>query len=141
MKNIKKRHRQFILKLPALLVPISLVFFFIITHSCYYDSEEYLFPSIDSQCDTLNVTFSGSISPVLQNNCLSCHGNTTAAAFGGNIRLESYADVKVRVDDHRLYGSIAHESGYSPMPMGASKLSDCAIAAFRIWIGSGAPNN
>jgi len=109
--------------------------------SCYYDSEEYLFPQLNSQCDTLNITYSGSIVPLLDNHCLSCHSNSAAAAFGGNIRLEDYADVRARVDDQRLLGSITHEAGYSPMPVGASKLDDCKIAIFRIWIISGAPNN
>lgn len=108
---------------------------------CYYDSEEYLYPQVSSQCDTTNITFSQSVQPILQNICLSCHSNTTAASFGGNIRLEDYADVKVRVDDHRLIGSIAHEAGYSPMPMGAPMLSDCKITVIKKWAEAGAPNN
>ena len=139
MKKIKS-NLWYLIKVTVFSV-IVLITTVLLTHSCYYDSEEYLFPAFNSQCDTLNVTYSASIVPVLQNNCLSCHGNNTAAAFGGNIRLENYADVKVRVDDHRLYGAIAYESGYSPMPQGAPQLSDCILATFRIWIDAGAPNN
>jgi len=140
MKNLEKRYRTGYYKQLTLPFAILLMIFFI-TYSCYYDSEEYLFPTLNSQCDTLNVTFSGSITPILMNKCMACHSNNTAASFGGNIRLEDYADVKARADDQRLYGSIAHEQGYSPMPQGSPRLSDCNIATFRIWIFSGAPNN
>jgi len=109
--------------------------------SCYYDSEEYLYPQTSGQCDTLNVTYTNSIVPLMQNYCLSCHSNGQAAAFGGNIRLENYTDVKVRADDHRLLGSVAHENGYSPMPKGASQLENCKVTTIRIWVNAGALNN
>jgi hypothetical protein len=109
--------------------------------SCYYDSEEYLYPQLANQCDTINVTFSASIKPILEENCNSCHGNSTAASFGGNIKLENHADVKVQADNHKLLGSVARENGYSPMPMGTAKLEDCKITNIRIWVNAGAPNN
>jgi hypothetical protein len=107
---------------------------------CYYDSEEYLYPQINATCDTVN-TYALSIVPLLQNHCLSCHKNSSAAASGGNIRLENYSDVKARADDHKLLGSVAHENGYSPMPMGASQLDNCQVTTFRIWINAGALQN
>lgn len=111
----------------------------IICTTCYYDSEEYLYPEINNTCDTVNVTFSVTISDMLGNHCLSCHSNTTAAGFGSNIRLEDYADVKSRSQD--VLGSIKHESGYSPMPKSAAKLDDCLIKQFEIWIQDGMPDN
>jgi hypothetical protein len=119
----------------------SLVLMLITVSSCYYDSEEYLYPQTSNQCDTTNVTYANSVVPVLQNYCLSCHSNSTAASFGGNIKLEDYPDVKARADDHRLLGSVAHESGYSPMPSGAPQLDNCKITTIRIWVNAGAPNN
>jgi len=108
--------------------------------SCYYDSEEYLYPGTGSQCDTTQVTYAQSIVPIIRNYCLSCHGNSTSS-LGGNIKLEDYTDIKLRADDHRLLGSVEHKDGYSPMPKGASKLNNCNIATLRIWIAAGAPNN
>jgi len=108
---------------------------------CYYDSEEFLYPKTSETCDTISVTYSKSVVPILSNYCLSCHSNNNAAAFGGNIRLEDYADVKLRADDHKLLGSVAHESGYSPMPMGAPQLDNCKVSTIRIWINAGAQNN
>jgi hypothetical protein len=108
---------------------------------CYYDSEEFLFPDTGTICDTANVTFSNSVSTILQNNCLSCHANTVATALGGNIRLEDYADVKVRADEGKLVGTISHAPGFVPMPQGAPRLDDCSIATVRIWVEQGTQNN
>jgi hypothetical protein len=126
-------------KVFAIILVIGLLL--VIASSCYYDSEEFLYPQPGAVCDTTIVTYSQSVAPILTNYCLTCHSNTAAAAFGGNIRLESYSDVRSRADDHRLLGSIAHENGYSPMPLGTSKLDNCKISTIRIWINSGAQNN
>jgi hypothetical protein len=112
----------------------------VLLQKCYYDSEEYLYPRTDSECDTANITYSGSVKPILQNNCYGCHSNSTSS-FGGNIRLEDYADVKIRADNGSLVGSITHSGGFSPMPKGAAKLQDCDIAVVQRWVEAGAPNN
>lgn len=91
-----------------------------------------------SACDTAAVTFSGSVKNILNNKCLGCHSGTAAS---GGINLSVYAVVKAKVDDGRLWGAINQLPGYSPMPKGGSKLSDCEIAQFRKWIAAGAPNN
>jgi hypothetical protein len=100
-----------------------------------------LFPQLNSDCDTLNVTFSGTVQPILSSYCLSCHSNSTAASYGANIKLENFSDVLIRVNDGKLYGSIAQTGGFSPMPKNSSKLSDCKISSVKIWIDAGAPNN
>lgn len=107
---------------------------------CYYDNEESLYPSIGT-CDTAQVTYAKSIAPLIISQCLACHSNNAAASSGGNIRLESYADVKIYADNGRLYGAVAHLSGYSPMPKSGGKLDGCKIATLKKWIDSGAPNN
>jgi hypothetical protein len=109
--------------------------------SCYYDSKEYLFPQIDTTCDTANISFTGTIKPLLTTYCYSCHSNTNAASEANGIALENYADVKLAVDDGSLLGSISHDAGYSPMPLGGGSLDDCSIELFRVWIGNGSPEN
>ena len=116
---------------------IPVFFVFLLAAGCYYDSQEYLFPQINAQCDTTSVTYSGSIQPVLDQYCYQCHDNSS----GNNIRLEDYSDVLIRVNDGSLFGSIAHESGFSPMPQGGGKLDECTISKVRIWIDAGAPDN
>jgi hypothetical protein len=119
----------------------GIILFLGLFSGCYYDSEEFLYPEINPQCDTTNVTYSGSVQSVLLSYCLSCHSNTTASALGGNIKLEDYSDVKGLADNGRLVGAIQHDPGYSAMPKGENKLNDCTVSTFRIWIANGAPNN
>jgi hypothetical protein len=107
--------------------------------SCYYDNEEALYPSYNTLCDTSNVTFSGTVAPLLAGNCLSCHSNSSASGFGGNIRLEDYADVKVRAA--AVAGSIKHAGGFSPMPKNGGKMKECSIRQFDIWVRKGMLNN
>jgi hypothetical protein len=107
--------------------------------SCYYDSEEALYPTYSSACDTTNVTFSGTIVPVLSSNCLACHSNATAAAAGNNIRLENYADVTAKQPN--ITGSIKHTGTYSPMPKNGGKLKTCSITQWDIWVRKGMPDN
>lgn len=122
------------------IVPIIIIIIFVI-QSCYYDNEELLYPELPSSCDTVNVTYSGNISSVISLQCLSCHSNSVASTYGGGIKLEDYSDVKIYVDDGSLLGSIKFDSGFTPMPEGASKMSECKIRQFEIWINSGAINN
>lgn len=121
------------------IVILTLVVFMLVT-TCYYDSEEFLYPRINSPCDTASITFNLSVKSILQNNCYGCHSNTTSV-FGGNIRLENYADVQTKANDGSLLGSISHTGSFSPMPQGADKIEDCKITVIRKWIEAGAPNN
>jgi hypothetical protein len=114
-------------------------FLIIIIGSCYYDSEENLYPVIGNVCDTTAVTYSLSIVPLLQNNCLSCHSNTNASSLGGNVHLQDYADVNAT--KLVILNSIKHAGGASPMPKGGAMLNNCLIREVELWINSGAPNN
>jgi hypothetical protein len=114
-------------------VPLTIILLIFIG-SCYYDSEESLYPALNSGCDTSNVTFSGTIVPILKNNCLSCHSNANAPAFGNNIPLQNYADVSAKAA--KIAGSIKHLSGFAQMPNPGtgSKIKDCYITQFDIWV-------
>lgn len=94
--------------------------------------------NITVTCDTSNVTYSGTIAPIIQTNCLGCHSN---AGTGGGIFLNTYNAVKDQVNSGRLWGAINWQSGFSQMPKGGSKLSDCDLTRIGIWIQQGAPNN
>ena len=108
--------------------------------TCYYDSEEYLFPQLNNSCDTTGITFTLSVKPILENNCYSCHSNSTSA-LGGNIKLENHADLKIQADNGHLIGSITHAGGFSAMPQGAPQLESCRITVIRKWIEAGSLNN
>jgi len=64
-----------------------------------------------------------------------------ATALGGNVRLEDYADIKLRADDGKLVGTITHAQGFVPMPQGGAKINNCSIATVIIWVEEGAQNN
>lgn len=106
---------------------------------CYYDKEEILYPG--GNCDTTNVTYSVTVSGIMNANCTVCHSTSSANANGGGIQLDSYSKLKVYVDNGTLMGSINHAGGYSPMPKNATKLSSCDISKIQAWVNAGAPNN
>jgi hypothetical protein len=112
--------------------------FIIFFTGCRYNSEEELF-GITPPCDTTNVTYSTTITGIINSNgCLACH---VGPAPSGNFTLSTYTDVKAKVDDGRLWGAINHFPGFSPMPQGGSKLTQCEIDRINAWISAGAPNN
>ena len=115
---------------------ILLAFFFSL-HSCYYDNVEELYPQAPA-CDTTNVTYSVTVWPIIESKCFGCHSGNNP---GGNIFLRNYTDVVVVADDERLWGSINHETGFTAMPKNLPKLSECELAAIRIWIEEGAQDN
>jgi mono/diheme cytochrome c family protein len=91
-----------------------------------------------SLCDSNSFTYSGAIKSIIGNKCQGCH---SGAAASGGIDLSSYAGVKTKITDGRLWGAINHQSGFSAMPKNGAKLSDCEIAQVRKWIEVGSPNN
>lgn len=105
-------------------------------NSCYYDKSDLLYPN--TACDTAAVKYSTSVLPILSSNCINCHGGATPSA---GISLDSYAGVKMQVDNGRLWGAVSHSASYSPMPKNSAKLNNCSLEKIRIWIAAGAPNN
>lgn len=89
-------------------------------------------------CDTTNVTFSGTIFPLIQNSCIGCHSGTAA---GGQIDLSNYQNISVVANNGKLLGSVNNDSGFSAMPKGGNKLPACRIDQIRIWIENGTLNN
>lgn len=89
-------------------------------------------------CDTINVKFSTHVQPIIKNACQGCHSGGAPSA---GIALENHAQIKTTVDNGKLWGSINHSAGFSPMPKGMAKFNNCQLRAIQIWINSGAPNN
>jgi len=89
-------------------------------------------------CDTINVTYSGSILNIVQTNCVGCHQGVTPS---GGISLTSYSDVASIAANGSFLGSVQFEAGYVAMPYGGNMLPDCKIEQIRIWIENGYPND
>ncbi|MEI6049132.1 MAG: hypothetical protein WCS03_09570 [Bacteroidota bacterium] len=113
-------------------IAIFLLFFV----SCYYDNEEALYPTFSTACDTTNVTYSGTIAPVLSSYCTTCHSGSVPS---GSIVLTSYAGVQSIAANGTLMKAL-NGNGIPIMPPSGS-LSACRIGQFRIWIRNGMVNN
>ncbi|HEX6914205.1 MAG TPA: hypothetical protein VF145_03130 [Chitinophagaceae bacterium] len=90
-----------------------------------------------STCDTTVFTFTA-VKKIIDANCLNCH---SGAAPSGGWNFSTHAGVKAVADNGKLMGSINHAPGFTPMPAGNPKLSDCKITQIRKWIQAGTPNN
>ncbi len=116
------------------LLTLNAVFF----SSCYYDNLGELKPEAalnTGVCDTTNtISFSAKVKPIIDANCISCHG------VGGSLPdLSTHAGIS---GSATLYNSIIWDGSASNMPKGSTvKLSACDIATIRLWKAQGAPNN
>jgi hypothetical protein len=90
-------------------------------------------------CDTSTITYSQTIRPILNAECLGCH--LTAADTNRNVDLSSYEGVRSAAESGQLYGSVTRSLGYAPMPSINDTLSKCQILQIRLWIDDGALNN
>jgi uncharacterized membrane protein len=104
---------------------------------CYYDIESNLYPN-GQICDSLAISYSLNVAPIISSRCLGCHSIT---ANQGNIKLETYTQVKTKVDDGKLGCSINHQAGCSSMPKNAGQLPPCELKAINVWISEGALDN
>jgi hypothetical protein len=89
-------------------------------------------------CDRTNVTYSASIHPLITAKCKGCHSGDPPS---GNLDLTQHQALQTIALDGRLTGAVTHAPGFSPMPQGGSKLSDCEIEMIGIWVTQGARNN
>ncbi len=53
----------------------------------------------------------------------------------------TYTQVQKYAVNGKLYGSIAHQTGYIAMPSSTSSLSNCEINQIKSWITAGSLNN
>lgn len=118
----------------ALLVMSALVL--MAAPGCYYDNEEELFPN--TFCDTVNTTYSGTISKIIEGSCAipGCHVGGTSAT--GNFTV--FAELKAQVDNGRLLPSIRREPDAIPMPASGA-LRPCEIRQLELWVAAGAQND
>jgi len=108
--------------------------------SCYYDNAEVLYPAgvLNANCDTTNVTFSGTVTTILNNNCSGCHSSSNANAYGGGFTFSTYSQFKSQAN--LILGSINQTNSW-PMPKGGGKLDACSINQIQSWINKGMINN
>jgi cytochrome c553 len=116
------------------LLLISLV---AIIASCTYKKETVVATVTCADAEG-TVSFSSKVSPIIQANCSSCHNNGFKS---GGISLEGHTNIKGIAASGLLLGVISHSAGFSQMPKGGDKLSDCNIQTIKKWIEQGTLNN
>ena len=87
-------------------------------------------------CDTLNVSFSASLVPIINNYCRGCHNSATSSS---GVNLDNYNGVLTVANNGQLMGGLTGKLAL--MPKYGQPMSTCAIGKFREWIKEGAKNN
>jgi hypothetical protein len=108
------------------IVIVTISFFSLYFSSCYYDSEEVLYPVF--KCDTINVTYTKNISKIMAGYCTGCHNDSYSES---GVILTTYGNVQA--NEVRINNAIKHIGGGTPMPPGG-KLSDCMILQWDLWL-------
>jgi hypothetical protein len=93
----------------------------------------------EAPCDTTDVTYSGTIAPLMQTRCAlpDCH----VSGGDGTGDFTTYEGVLSQVSDGDLVASVQQTSGSIPMPPDSPPIPACEIAAIIAWVNSGAPEN
>ncbi len=94
--------------------------------------------SCAQECDTTTVTFNDNVLPITNTYCKGCHSGNNPS---GGIYLTDYNSIKASIETGRFVGSIEQLLGFSAMPQGGAKLSDCHIYQIKKWIKNGMPKN
>jgi hypothetical protein len=114
-----------------------------LVESCYYDKESDLYGTTTTiTCDTSAAKFATVVSPIISASCATSGCHSTASQSAG-VNLGTYTAIKTYITNSKasFIGSIKQTAGYSKMPQGAAKLSDCNIAKIETWINGGMLNN
>jgi len=110
--------------------------------SLFFSCEKEKLPPTDTPpagCDTLDIRYNKNIVPILERYCFDgCHNGINPSS---GISLDTYAAVKVKIDEGRFLGAVQQLPGFVAMPLGAPPIPECDLTQIRIWIEAGAPNN
>ena len=104
--------------------------------ACNYQKDEVVFPPVVA-CDSVGVSFSQEVKPIIDMQCLSCH---SISAAQGSVVLEQYSDYAPYTTSGRLVRAIDYSNPQILMPP-SGKLAACDISKIRSWVSAGAPNN
>lgn len=91
----------------------------------------FVTPPDTTLCDSSNVTFPGTVMPILLENCITCHSQPIPA---GGLDFNNYSNIAFVAQAGSLLGAIKHLPGYVPMPQNAPPLSDCEINLIQKWV-------
>jgi hypothetical protein len=114
----------------------------ILASTCYYDSQEFLFPQINQTCDTLDTIPYARVDTVFHNYfCMDCHNGSNSIS---GLDLSDYATVNSLATHKRngisiLQGAIRRWPDFLPMPEPPRPPMDtCGMRIIELWIEQGA---
>jgi hypothetical protein len=111
---------------------------FMLLSACYFDNAEDIYQHFPKDCDVAELSFTQDIAPIINDNCLGCHGNSNPSA---GLSLTSYTAVKTVIDNGKLRDRINRQpSDGSVMPPGGP-MSSCNVDKINAWIEQGALEN
>lgn len=116
---------------PAIL--LTAITAWLLFDGCYYDAEEVLYPG--SFCDTANVTYTGTIKPIIDANCATTGCHVSGGTGVGNFTV--FSELSSRVQNGTFTAVVLEARS---MPPGYD-LSDCALDQLTIWVNAGGPEN
>jgi len=96
--------------------------------------------AMETTCDTCDpgmFAYAADISPIISTYCRGCHSGSFPS---GNIKLETFAELKTVAESGQLIGAVTGASGYSLMPP-AGKLQSCQVEQLQNWVAANMPNN
>ncbi len=117
---------------------------------CVYDKKDVISANT---CDTITVSYSQTIAPILSTNCYSCHNATNANNNGDGIEFDTYITLKSVVDSGWMLPAVNWQINLLPpsydsligspgnMPLGLPQLSTCELSQISAWVNQGAKNN
>ncbi|NND77748.1 MAG: hypothetical protein HKN39_06160 [Flavobacteriales bacterium] len=91
-----------------------------------------------NSCDTTEVTYNGTILPLIELKCQGCHSGGEPEA---DLSLISYDDISTIALNGNLMWSVTGTNGATLMPLGGNLLPQCERDQLEIWINDGAPEN
>jgi uncharacterized membrane protein len=113
-----------------LILPLALPFL-----GCANDSESDL---VDNSPNNGTVTYTGTVKSIIDNNCISCHGNPPTQS--APMSLTTYANVMDAVANKNLIGRISLNNGDpSLMPKNGLRLPQNQIDAITQWKNNNYP--
>ena len=101
--------------------------------ACNFDKGELPKPQTKSLCDSLNVTYTNTIAPIISAHCISCH---KAGFAPGDFTM--YSVVKAKADAGSLKNRVLI---LQDMPKGGPPLSVSDQQKIQCWLDAGSPNN
>ena len=104
--------------------------------SCYYDNAEDLYQDFPKDCDLQAVSYSMDVVPILDQNCLSCHGSTAPQA---GLDLSTYNNVFANKE--KVRNRITKPIGDPLLMPPGGPMIKCNVDKINFWIDQGALNN